>query len=383
MKQMTADRGCSKFPFTLRNRPLVLVGAVLASLAGPAGITRAQSAEDAAIDTICQLDSISEGDKGRIAEWVQAQVNQLAQIPEAEGLEEANKFRTRFAARLAGKCTDAFRAEFPVQTAAVAEKVLPNPGTGVYVAYALSRVLLEMNRPETVAAMQACLKSQRQVARFLCARGLAEQKQAIAGDKEKLERLRAALREAGAAEQDPIVLPQIYRALALSNQAAVVFEDYRHILDQRLTSLRAAGNFVADGAEIEALTFFDGQGVLEALNANQKQQLVTPLAGFLQLYAARYNTEKLEFEEIDRLERSLYLTESLLDRLVDKDGGKIRDVLTSQGYAGRASVHAEAAKWIGDAETKTPGTLNGPPWNVPLGGSAQAEASARAAGSTE
>lgn len=380
MKQMTAQRGGNRLDARRMKRPLL---ALVMMLAAASVLAQQQSPEDAAVDTICQLPTISEGDKDRIAQWVQSQVTRLAQVPEAEGLQAANDFRNRFAARLAdARCSEAFRTEFPNQAAVVGEKVLADSGTGRYVAFALARVLVEMNRPATVPALQACLKSPRPVARFLCARGLTEQKQAIASDKEKAEQMRRALREAGLAEQDPIVLAHIYRALALPTQAALVVEDYTQIMNRRLQDTRSSG-FVADGAEIEAFAFFDSQGVLDALSASQKQDLVRPLAEFLRLYSARYNTDQLEFYEIDRLERLLHYTESLLDRLVDKDGGKIRDVLTSQGYAGRASVYAEAAKWIGDSESKTPGTLNGPPWNVPLGGSAQAEASARAPGSTE
>jgi hypothetical protein len=357
---------------------MLAIAAVSATAQDPA------SPEDAAIDQICKLDQISEGDQNRIAEWVQGQLDRLGQVPEAERLKAANRLRDRFAARFGDKqCTDAFRTQFPIQAASVAEKTLSSPSTGPYVAYAVARVLLDMNRPETGAALIACLKSPLPVARFLCLRGLTEQKQQIAGDKDRLERTRLALREAGMAEQDSIALAQVYRALGYANQASTVFDDYMAIFSRRLDDAKAGGRKVADGAELEAFAFLDTQGVLDALNQNQKQQLVGPLAEFMHLYSTRYNTEKLEFDEVDRLERSLYYTESLMDRLVDKDGGKIRDVLTSQGYTGRASVVAEAAKWIGDVESKTPGAVNGPPWNVPLGGSAQAEASARTPGSTE
>jgi hypothetical protein len=87
------------------------------------------------------------------------------------------------------------------------------------------------------------------------------------------------------------------------------------------------------------------------------------------LDAERYNLVGLEFDEIDRLERRLTLEEEMLSLLVadSAKGGRLRAELEAGGHAKRAAVWEQVGLWIGVPASNTPGALNAPPWNVPIG----------------
>jgi len=92
---------------------------------------------------------------------------------------------------------------------------------------------------------------------------------------------------------------------------------------------------------------------------------VARVAVFLRLDAARYNNTSLGYVETDMWERSLVQAEVILKAATN--GGNITGILNSQGRAGMDLIPAEAAKWVGDAATKSQGTLSSPPWSVPVG----------------
>jgi hypothetical protein len=337
-----------------------------------------QSPEELAIQQIKLLDPIGETDQARIGDWVRLQIERLAQVPEPESREAVRQFRRKLRAQYDdSRNTAAFKAQFAAQSARIGEQFLTQTSTPPMVAYAIARVLVDFNRAETLPGLLAGLKGQTPAARYLSARGIFELHSAIAGDKEKLERTISAVRDAALAETDPVALSQMYRALGVTAQPAQAFEAYISVLDKR------AAEPVSRGSELEAFNFFRNPGVLGALNQAQKSQLAARLAVFLRGYSQQYSQAKLSYEEIDRLERLLVGVEELLESVAGAGGGSIRRVLDEGGYARRADVPAEAAKWIGDSQTNTAGVLNGPPWNVPIGGGAEPGTSARATGSTD
>jgi len=325
--------------------------------------------EDAQIDTIRQLGQIPASDQRRIADWVQAQVDRLAGTPAAERQAAAIKFRSRFREQNENTSNSAaFKQQFPVQTAAVAVTQFGNASLDSVIARALGRVLVELTSPETMPALLAGLKSSDAATRYLCAEGIAAQRTTIASDKDRLEQTIRAIREAALAETSSVVLGRLYLALSVPpNQIGAVFETVAAILEKRLQERRGRA-VIADGAEIDAYEFFRVSAALNALNQQQKEQLVRVLAGFMRADARRYSTPELTFEEIDKLERMMDAEEEILTSLVGSGkGGNIRDALAGGGYANRGEAFKQAILWVGDAETNQPGVLSAAPWNVPVG----------------
>ncbi len=344
--------------------PLLLVGSV-----------QGQTPEDETVNTIRQLSQIGAADQRRIADWVQVQVEKLAATPGEERQKAAVAFRKTFKTQYENPANSPpFKAQLAAQTATIAAAQFGNANLDQWTAWALARVLVDMGGIEASPGLFAGLKSKHEPARFLCADGLSSLKTAIAADKAKLDEAVGALKAAALTESSPIVLGRIYQALAVSSQVPTVFDTYIAIFEKRLKD-RRAGAVTADGAEVEAFEFFRTSGILAALNQNQKEQLARPLAVFLRTNAERYNTPALggegtglDFYEVDRLERSMDSVEAILTELVGSGkGGKVRDEIAAGGQDRQAAVLAEAYKWVGDPQSKQPGTLNEAPWNVALG----------------
>lgn len=341
---------------------LLVVGSALAQDTTP---------EDDTINTIRQLAQISVSDQRRIGDWVQMQVDKLAATPDSDRQAASVALRKKFKGQYENQAnTPPFRAQLAAQTATVAAAQFGNPKLDPWVAFALPRVLVDMDRDrvETLPGLVAGLRSRHEAARYLCAEGLSAPKAAIAADKAKLDEAVDALKKAALAETSPIVLGRIYLALAHGNQVPAVLDAYLAIFDKRLGD-RRGGAVAADGAEVEAFEFFRSAGVLAALNAEQKAQLTSRLAVFLRLDAERYKTTGLDFYELDRLERMMDSVEAIFAELVGAagKGGKIREELAAGGQDRRAEVLAEAYKWVGHPQSKESGALNSPPSNVPIG----------------
>jgi hypothetical protein len=340
--------------------PLLLIGSVRAQDATP---------EDETINTIRTLLQISPADQRRIALWVQVQADKLAATPDAERQAAAVAFRKTFKTQFENPANSPpFKTQLSAQTATIAATQFDNAKLDQWVAYALTRVLVDMGGVETSAGLFAGLKSKHEPARYLCAEGLSAQKTAIAADKAKLDEVVQVLKVAGLAESSPIVLGRIYLALAHPTQVPAVLDAYLAIFEKRLTD-RRGGAVTADGAEVEAFEFFRTPSVLAVLNnPSQREQLARSLAVFLRLDAERYNTTGLDFYEVDRLERMMDSVEAILTELVGAGkGGKIRDEIAAGGQDRRAEVLAEAYKWVGHPQSKDPGALNASPWNVAPG----------------
>ncbi|MGB2988252.1 MAG: hypothetical protein WBE26_20475 [Phycisphaerae bacterium] len=325
-------------------------GAVCAQQANP---------EDEAIDAIRQFTDFGAGDQRRIGEWVEAEVKKFNGF---------TAFRDRFKGQY-GDSTNSpqFRLQLTTQTARVAAERFARPDLNADVAHALAQVLTDMNRAETFPGLMAGLKSSDARARYLCVKGLIAQRRSIAADKAKLDQTVEALREAGLVELSPVVLGRIYQALAYTGQVSTVFDAYLSVFDKRLDQRRGIA-VIADGAEIYAYEFFRTSAVLGALDAAQKSQLANRLAVFLRMDAERYNSPGLQFDEIDKIERMLWILEEIFEELVGGGkGGDIREVLQSGGFTERASILKEAYRWVGNPETNESGALNEAPWNIPSG----------------
>ena len=327
---------------------------------------RNQNPHTRTIDQIRLLQTVGVNDQGRIAEWVRFEVERLAQVVPGGRGAAARAFRVAFGDQFTDlKNTQAFLAQFPVQTSVVAQTQFADTNVDPWVAGSLARVLIDMNRSETHAGLLKGVACDVSLARHLCARGLADQRAYVASDNARLATTVNAIKDAATAESSPVVLGSLYRALAYPNQLAAVFDAYVAIFDQRIAARKKSP--AADGAEASAFAFFRAPVVTNSMTAGQKTQLVAKLAGFLRLDAERYNTAILAVDEIDRLERSLFTVEEILAAVTGAKGGDVRGVLASGGFLNRALVVREAYKWVGDPNAKTEGTLNAPPWNVPVG----------------
>jgi hypothetical protein len=333
-------------------------------------VTAQQNNPDAVIDAIRSRTEIGESDERRIADWVQARVDEFSD-------------HASFVERLIGcfenaSNTDLFRTKLCDQTAEIAETTFARPDLNRDLAFGLARVLVEMGLPEALPGFLAGLKSADPRARYLSATGLVAQRRAVSGTQTTLDQAVRALRDAGVAETAPVALGRIYEALAVRGQVGAVFDAYLAIFDKRLERRRAAALRV-DGAEIHAFEFLRRSDVVSALDQNQRAELVRRVAVFMRLDAGRYNDPKiapptdettpdLNFDERDRIERLLDAEEEILEAIVGAGGGgKIRDILSSRGSAAAQSVLNEVYVWVGNAATNASGPLNEAPWNVPVG----------------
>lgn len=333
-------------------------------------VARAQlpAAEDQTIDTIRTLPQIGDGDRRRIQEWVDIQIDKVAKTVKEKRQEAAGTFRAAMKTQFNNPAdTPAFRSALRAQLAQSTVARVVDPKLDRWVGFAIVRTMVDFNAIETVPGFIAGLKSSEEMIRYLSADGLATLNASLPGDKEKFDQAIAALRAAGESEASLVVLGRIYAALAYPAQIPVVFDAYMAIFDQRGVGRRAAAGAGA-GGEVEAFEFFRNPAVLSALSSEQKSKLAAALAVFLRADAERYDSTGLSFDELDRLERALDGAESIAAELAGAGkGGKIRDEIGSGGHDSRGNVRAEAYKWVGNPATKDKGALNEAPFNVPVG----------------
>lgn len=343
---------------------------VLALTVVTATATRAQqpSAEDQAIDTMRTLPQIGDGDKRRIQEWVDLQLQKVVAAPKEKRQEASGVFRKSLKDQFDNpNDTPAFRSALRAQLAQSATTRFGDAKLDRWVGFALARTMVDSNAIENVPGFVAGLKSSEEMIRYLSADGLAGLIASLPGDKEKFDQSVAALKSAGEAESSMVVLGRIYAALAYPAQIPTVFDAYMAILDKRAAARRVAVGLGA-GAEFEAFEFFRNTAVLTALSPDQKNKLAGTLAVLLRADAERYDSANLPFEEQDRIERALDGAETIAAELAGAGkGGKIREELGGGGTAARANVRAEAYKWVGNPSNKEKGALNDAPFNVPVG----------------
>lgn len=340
---------------------LVLVSTTVARAQQPA-------TEDQTIDTIRTLPQIGDGDRRRIQEWVDVQIDKVSGAPKEARQVAAGTFRSSLKAQFDNAAdTPAFRSALRAQLAQSTVSRAADPKFDRWVGFAMVRTMVDFNGVETVPGFVAGLKSPEEVIRYLSADGLAGLNASLPGDKEKFDQAIAALRAAGENETSLVVLSRTYAALAHPAQIPAVFDAYMAIFDKRVVGRRAAAGAGA-GGEVEAYEFFRNPAVLAALSPEQKSKLAAALAVFLRADAERYDTPNLAFDELDRLERALDGAESIAAELAGAGkGGKIRDEIGGGGHDGNANVRAEAYKWVGNPVTKDKGALNEAPFNVPVG----------------
>ncbi len=340
---------------------------VISSLLSSSALAQDRKSTDAAIDAMRENSSISRNDKQRIRDWIERAIDELAATPEGKQALEGTAFCHMCKSQSRHPRNDpAFRTEFLTQVASVAAAQFADPDVDPNVAASLARILLDENATEAIPGLIAGLACKVDAARYLSARGIIGQQAAIAADSEQFSKVIKALQTAGVSETSSIVSSRIYRALAFPGQATDVLDAYLAIFDKRLTKRRTSN--ISDGAETEAFFYFSETETLGSLNQEQKTKLVTRVAVFFRLDAERFNNELLDFVEIDNVERSLVQAELLLKTATNaSDGGNITKLLEKQGRSGMDLVPLEAAKWVGNAETKSQGPLNAAPWNVPVG----------------
>ena len=327
------------------------------------GFSRAQQGnpQGQAIDTVRRQQNLSPGDQDFIRRWVEWEVNNFGDFAE---------FRGRFQSQYSNaNNTPQFQRELAVQSTQTAVQRFGGGPLAGDMPHSLAQVLLDMRRVETVPALLAGLGVNDARTRYLCARGLVAQQRAIGADQAIFTRTIDAVRKAGLAETDPVVVGRIYEALAFSAAAQLptVVAAYTAVFDQRL-DLRRKTVGVVDGAELHAYQFFRAAGVIDALSAAQKADLVRRLAVFHRLDAENYGASDLAFRDRDRLERMLVTVEEILAAVVGTGGGgNVRRALETGGHANRDAVLQEVRNWVGNATTQQSGALNAAPWNVPLG----------------
>ncbi|MHC4698823.1 MAG: hypothetical protein ACYTFA_19010 [Planctomycetota bacterium] len=355
-----------------RSKVVVVYLGVLFALHPTVADAQPATSEDDIIRPIQGMSVIGESDQERIGRWVRKRVTELTAAASRDEPTAFPQFRERIGEKYQdSRNTQAFRTALTVQTTQLAVEKFADATLDATVAHALARVLVDLGGAETYAGLLAGLKSKDQSTRYLCARGLTALRSSIAQDTTMLDQTVAALREAGEAEPNAVVLSRIYLALAYTVQVEAVFDAYMSLLDKRLEQRRGSGVFV-DRAELDAFDYFRQGRVIGALNGDQKVALVGRLAVFLRFDAQRYNAEEIGHDESanerESLERRLDGLEACLEALVGTgQGGDIRGELKAGGHERREAVLQQVYRWIGHPTTQTPGALNAAPWDVPIG----------------
>lgn len=340
--------------------------------------------EDATLNGIRRLNTIGNLDQESIRRWIQHEMNNLTDLPRDNGSDgfDAAGFRT-FLTRLEAQRknaanTNAFLTQLATQAAVVADQTFKQSNGSVTASRALARMMTVLRAPETIPGLLAGLTATDSSTKFLCLKALTNLRSAINQDNNLSNQIIQALRAAGAIENDPIVLGQIYVALSIPNDLTASMDIYLEIFDRRLNARRQQTTKV-DSAELFAFEIFRQPNNLNKLNQNQKASLVQRLAVFLRMDAVRYNDPTmapptvpklpdLSFYERDKIERRMDAAEDIISAIAGSNkGGQLRDVLNNKGYAGRTNILEEVYKWMGKAESNTRGPLNDAPWNVPVG----------------
>jgi hypothetical protein len=347
-------------PRSLRIHPvlLFLAGALCAQTTlGQEGA----SAGDQVLNSIRELGNVGAGDARRIGQWVKDKVTALEK---SDAEDRISRFVKSFEAqRLNRANTAAFVDALAEQTAGVALEWFAKKNLNWQVGMALGRVLVNMDRVQTIPAFVAGIASDAEPVRYLSAKGLVRQQDAIAANKNQRNQVVAAVKTAGQAETKGVILQYLYSAIAYRPLTQEVFDAYLAILDARLAR-RRAGALKYDGAEVELYEYFRAGGMPESLSSAQKTALVQRLAVMLRMDAQRYATPNLDFVEQDHLERCLEGNEDILARSVGP-GGDIAQQLSNG--AGPPAVLQQVHQWVGDQATGVTGKLNGPPWNIEPG----------------
>lgn len=336
---------------------------------------QAQAPTKQQMDTIRRLATLTLPDQRQVRQWCEAKIQEISDkiAGGASWTDVFNEYRTGVLQEYANtQNTSAFKAQLVTQFGDVASEWFGRSSTAPAVARTLARLMADFAgnlQTEAFAGLIAGLKSSDAAARYLSATGLLKLQRDIVTDKERLDRMVAALREAGVSETDHVVLWEIYRVLAVpAAQTSAVADAYLAIFEARLTR-RQANNVNVDGAETDAFEYFRRTDVQGALGADQRTNVARAVATFLARDAQRYNSPELDFTEIETLERRMVTAEDVLRGFAGGgEGGNIADALSQYGYAGRQQVLTQVYRWIGDPNTNTPGALNKAPWNVPVGG---------------
>lgn len=335
---------------------------------GAGGAAGQTSSDNAVIDTIRARTDIDIGDQNRIADWMRTAVRTLNNAGRQDANAALREFRKKVLDQYEHRGnSDPFKTQWAVQLTDIATGEFARSGLDPILERSLARVLVDLNRADTMDGLMAGLFSKDQAARFLCLTGLAALKSSISADKDRLGRAVQALRQVGLAATNPVVLSAVYEALGFSRQIDAVFDVYLELFDQRLDRRRNATVFV-DEAEIAAFEFFGDGAVVAALRADQKYKLGARLAVFLRMDAERYKTPNLGPAERDAVEKRLITAEECLALLVGGGStGAVRKELKAGAHNNREAVVDATYKWIGHPRKQTPGVLNEDPWNVPIG----------------
>ncbi len=336
----------------------------------PAG---AQRNDDAVFEELQTHGSLAPDDDPILDQWLSDRVAELVaarrggnvnQFPEVEqalwavvknlfgqtAVTEA--FKNRLAERAAMQFADHFANNNPVAPE---------------VARALVRLLRFMDRVETLAGLQAALRSTDEAVRYLGAEGLRGLRDRIGPNAQLVRTVITALRDAGVAEENGVIVGAIFRALQYPDPLPESLTAITEVLSARAARFRAGRN-VVERAEVDGLLFLDAHRA--QLSQAQRVQVVQNLAVFLKFYVVQYLSPTIRPAQRQLLERLMVRSEDLLEKLVQLQPAQrapsLRNALRDQPNVAR-NLPVELAKWIGAAGA-SPGLLNQAPWDVPIGG---------------
>ena len=316
-----------------------------------------------------QQASFTAAQDGVIDEWLTAQVDQLKQAVRRDGPEAAAEFREAFQSELnnpqsASQYLDRLTERLvPVAAAEFAS----GEESLLMVQVALAWVLGDLNRVSTGSALSVGLRHQADAVRYLCAVAYAKLRPAIAVDAASTRNVIALLKAAGVAEANGVVRGAVYEALGYeeARHLPMVVEALVEVFAARVEARQSGRQLRANRAELWAFEYLYRvrNEIPQALRPVLIRQLVALLVLDVQRYGAAVPGERRIIEE--RIE----VGELLIEVLTNGSGGDVRGAMKKGGEAVEQEMIRELSKWVGGEGVE--GSLNNPPWNVPVGGRPQ------------
>lgn len=227
-------------------------------------------------------------------------------------------------------------------------------------------VLVELDNANAAPALAVALKSPHAAIRYRAARGLQRLHKKLAKSREACREILRALGDAGAAEQQEVVLKMIYEAIdfGADMQDPDLADGCARALDavfgRRLAELKAGRrNETTDLRGYQAAA-----GSYAAAGAAQKTRLIGHMAGFLTHAVARYFAEDTAEDYLPTLAELISEAENVIHAMIKaskkrEPSKRIGDVTKGRRPTPKMEQAAQAAL----ADLKA--VLKGDPWNLP------------------
>lgn len=325
------------------------------------------------IDALREQSSISSDDQQRIARWIESRA---ADIESSAGDADRVSGIVREMVGKLDRATPAFRTAFVEETVKVGRSRFTSSAPAVK--RALAEVLQVADEPAALDGLLAALQCDDVIARWRAAMGLISLRDRVGA---AAPNVLSSLEQAARTEPHPLVRQTIYRAMLIPDRLDDGLAKLSSALASRRPQLEQAPPS-AFQAEVELFSRLAAENsVLRTADVRGRADLARALAQYLVISVGRYLSISSDAspQDKERFERLVLQSERALrvsarEVAGGSDAPDVTGALTNGGADVDEKLRAQLDKWVGTEGT--PGVLNQAPWDVPLGGLADATATA-------